>query len=403
MEYEEIIKQLLSSKSREEELIYAIELFKLDNNFKMILFEVSDGDINRIGIENFGLFKINGLNDYGKVYLFDKRTLKKMITEDDSGYQVILGNEFNIDLNIAQVITKFINERALDDDEENLIKYLRYKYPKVPINIMSFLQEQRFHFENGSNKKIFEILASISVFETVRHENLEAIPNVETGFSHADTWWRILMEKNSYSQEILDIKYYTIYSLLLKIIFLQMKFPSFSDHYVKRGELLDFVNNQLFVYLENELWFADQLFQNKKIATKIFNKANIHMNYAKIIKGIKNMTWDIFHVRLTEDLLEAETVNLNQDIVLPFFISQDRQLNNYINLNPIKKIVFSRNKMHLAREHNILSELSEKELNLFFSNSEKRLRKQKKLDLDYLINLSQKLENEILNLKELNK
>lgn len=77
MEYEEIIKQLLSSKSREEELIYAIELFKLDNNFKMILFEVSDGDINRIGIENFGLFKINGLNDYGKVYLFDKRTLKK--------------------------------------------------------------------------------------------------------------------------------------------------------------------------------------------------------------------------------------------------------------------------------------------------------------------------------------
>ncbi len=127
------------------------------------------------------------------------------------------------------------------------------------------------------------------------------------------------------------------------------------------------------------------------------------MNYAKIIKGIKNMTWDIFHVRLTEDLLEAETVNLNQDIVLPFFISQDRQLNNYINLNPIKKIVFSRNKMHLARDHNILSELSEKELNLFFSNSEKRLRKQKKLDLDYLINLSQKLENEILNLKELNK
>ncbi|AGY45682.1 hypothetical protein P620_08340 [Lactococcus lactis subsp. lactis KLDS 4.0325] len=126
MEYEEIIKQLLSSKSREEELIYAIELFKLDNNFKMILFEVSDGDINRIGIENFGLFKINGLDDYGKVYLFDKRTLKKMITEDDSGYQVILGNEFNIDLNIAQVITKFINERALDDDEENLIKYLIY-------------------------------------------------------------------------------------------------------------------------------------------------------------------------------------------------------------------------------------------------------------------------------------
>ncbi|MCT3124510.1 hypothetical protein EFO21_02635 [Lactococcus lactis] len=59
--------------------------------------------------------------------------------------------------------------------------------------------------------------------------------------------------------------------------------------------------------------------------------------------------------------------------------------------------------MHLARDHNILSELSEKELNLFFSNSEKRLRKQKKLDLDYLINLSQKLENEILNLKELNK
>ena len=48
MEYEEIIKQLLSSKSREEELIYAIELFKLDNNFKMILFEVSDGDIKNI-------------------------------------------------------------------------------------------------------------------------------------------------------------------------------------------------------------------------------------------------------------------------------------------------------------------------------------------------------------------
>ena len=115
------------------------------------------------------------------------------------------------------------------------------------------------------NKKYLKILRQvISVFETVRHENLEAIPNVETGFSHADTWWRILMEKNSYSQEILDIKYYTIYSLLLKIIFLQMKFPSSSDHYVKRGELLDFVNNQLFVYLENELWFADQLFQKQK-------------------------------------------------------------------------------------------------------------------------------------------
>ena len=112
---------------------------------------------------------------------------------------------------------------------------------------------------------------------------------------------------------------------------------------------------------------------------------------------VKNMAWDLFHIRLTELILEEDSILYNK-VVLPLFISEDKQLNNYIKFNPIKKIIFLKEKMYLARENNALEELTEEEYKLFIDKMSQRKSLQKKLSNDYLRKLSQELESDLLEL-----
>ena len=400
MDEENMIKSLLALPVGDpEEFYYILELIKRDNKFKMLVFAMEQGDINRIKSQHFdeSTFEINGLADYSKEFIFDE-SLVSSLANNKQRWSVPVGHQFNIDLNIGKLINTFINKkRPLVTGEQYIIDYLLKETPKVPINIMSFIQERKTHKQNIKDKSLYQVLLSIAQFEKMRELNLKEIPASNECISIADKWWGVVSKNDDDLQQVLDLRYLVLYNFLLKVVYLQIKFSKKKESSIKRNSLLEFINFKLFIYPENEFWYALNLFSGKEFAQKIFNKFSSNKTAEDNIKMVKNMAWDLFHIRLTELILEEDSILYNK-VVLPLFISEDKQLNNYIKFNPIKKIIFLKEKMYLARENNALEELTEEEYKLFIDKMSQRKSLQKKLSNDYLRKLSQELESDLLEL-----
>jgi hypothetical protein len=396
----EIIEYLMSLQIGDRnELICMQELIGLDNNSKMIIFAMDNGDKNRIESKQFeqSTFEINGLADYSKEFIFDK-LLFQVVNSDNQEWGIPIGHQFNIDLNIGKLINTFINQkRELNKKEQQVIDYLLKDVPKIPINVMSFIQERKTHKKNIEDKSLYQILLSIAQFEKMRELGFNEITNPNESISTADKWWRVVCAKNDDLQQDLDIRYFVLYNFLLKVVSLQIEYGKKKDFEKKKNFLIEFINNQLYIYPENEFWYALKLFSGEEFARQIFNKFSNNKSAEENINRIKNMAWDLFHIRLTEMILEEETISYNK-VVLPLFVSEDKQINNYIKFNPVKKIVFFKNKMYLSRENNALSELNEEEFINFSNGAFKRKENQRKLSIDYLKDLSCKLEAELKQL-----
>lgn len=400
MSENEIIEYLMSLQIGDRnEPICMQKLIALDNNFKMIIFAVDNGDKNRIKSKQFeqSTFEINGLADYSKEFIFNK-LLFQVVNSDNQEWGVPIGHQFNIDLNIGKLINTFINQkRELNKKEQQVIDYLLKDVPKIPINVMSFIQERKTHEKNIEDKSLYQILLSIAQFEKMRELGFNEITNPNESISTADKWWRVVCAKNDDLQQELDNGYFILYNFLLKVVSLQIKYGKKKDFEKKKNFLIEFINNQLFIYPENEFWYALKLFSGEEFARQIFNKFSNNKSAEENINKIKNMAWDLFHIRLTEMILEEETISYNK-VVLPLFVSEDKQINNYIKFNPVKKIVFFKNKMYLSRENSALSELNEEEFINFGKGAFKRKENQRKLSIDYLNDLSCKLEGELKQL-----
>lgn len=400
MNEEDMIKSLMALPVADSEgFKYILELIKRDKKFKMIVFSMEQGDMNRIKSQHVdeSTFEINGLSDYSKEFIFDE-SLVRSLANNEQTCRVPIGHQFNIDLNIGKLINTFINEtRSLRADEQFIIDYLLKETPKVPINVMSFIQERKTHKQNIEDKSLYQVLLSIAQFEKMRELNLKEIPDSNECISIADKWWGVVSKNNDDFQQGLNLKYLVLYNFLLKVVYLQIKYSKKKEASIKRNNLLEFINSKLFTYPENEFWYAFNLFSGKEFAQKIFNKFSSNKTAEDNIKMIKNMAWDLFHIRLTELILEEDSILYNK-VVLPLFISEDKQLNNYIKFNPIKKIIFFKEKMYLARENNALEELTEEEYNLFVDKISQRKSSQKKLSNDYLRRLSQELESDLLEI-----
>lgn len=382
-----------------EELIYVRELLKLDKNFKMVIFAMDIGDDNRLKPEAFeeSAYEINGLADYSKGFIFD-RSIIQVLSGIKETWGVPIAYQFNIDLNIGKLINTFINKnRAIKNGEQQVIDYLLKDGAHIPINVMSYIQERKTHKQNIKDKSLYQILLSIAQFEEMRRRGLKEIPNPSECYSIADKWWDVVCEDNDELQQVLSLKYLILYSFLLKVVSLQIKYRKKNEFEIKKNQLVEFINSQLFLYPENEFWYALKLFSGEKFAEKIFKKFSPNKTSKENIKNIKNMAWDLFHIRMTETLLEQDTL-LHNAVVLPAFITEDKELNNYIKFNPIEKIIFFKDKMFMVREKNALEELTEKEFFVLNNEEIKRKKRQKNLSIDYLKKLSQKLERDLVKI-----
>lgn len=117
--------------------------------------------------------------------------------------------------------------------------------------------------------------------------------------------------------------YYLIYATLLKMCYIQLKHKTRSLKQ-KMIELCDFMNDELCVMMQPELILAKHYFEQGQKCT-FFGK--IQRNNDKILENIKNMAWDLFHLRMLEQGC-AIRMNENADVNIPYFCTYDRRLLN---------------------------------------------------------------------------
>lgn len=92
-----------------------------------------------------------------------------------------------------------------------------------------------------------------------------------------------------------------IYALLLKAAIISFR----SKNGIRRKvtELMDFINNELGIFLERETVFCYWFLKNRNDdrIRKFFR--GVQLNSEKIIKTIQGMSWDLFHLRICFSIL----------------------------------------------------------------------------------------------------
>lgn len=131
--------------------------------------------------------------------------------------------------------------------------------------------------------------------------------------------------------------YMLCYLSLLKITHIQLN-QNHLSLYEKEHELLNFFNDKVFIMPDREINLGKLFFQyGTKI--KFFGKIQNGKNKDDMLKNLKNMAWDIFHIHLCYDNLIFSSANYI-DFVLPCFITYDKRLKDIEQIYKINKIAF---------------------------------------------------------------
>ncbi|MDO5558496.1 MAG: hypothetical protein Q4F95_02745 [Oscillospiraceae bacterium] len=126
-------------------------------------------------------------------------------------------------------------------------------------------------------------------------------------------------KKNTYITTVLVRLYNVIYCILLKIVYIQFRYNKLKD---KINLLCDFMNHDLCAIMIPELILAKHYFE-KGQKYRFFGK--IQKNRIDVLENLKNMAWDIFHLRMNER--ECLYFNKNKtDILIPYFYTYDKRL-----------------------------------------------------------------------------
>lgn len=105
----------------------------------------------------------------------------------------------------------------------------------------------------------------------------------------------------------------------------------------KMIELCDFMNVELCVMMQPELILAKYYFEQGQKCS-FFGK--IQKNNEKILDSIRNMAWDLFHLRMLE---EGCIIRMNNkaDANIPYFCTYDQRLLNVKDCYELKSIAIN--------------------------------------------------------------
>ena len=126
--------------------------------------------------------------------------------------------------------------------------------------------------------------------------------------------------KESKVIEWIKNEYYTCYALLLSICYIHFKFNKMKP-LQKLENFCLYMDKMLFLFREPFVEVALSFFVHKN-QYRFFKK--IQVNSKNILKDLKNMTWDIFHLWSLE--FACSTEDMGADLFVPYFYCFDKGL-----------------------------------------------------------------------------
>lgn len=224
-------------------------------------------------------------------------------------------------------------------------RYYRKKDISLPTDISTFVQllyNQNisvdyipYSMENllFSNKDSDSIYDTIYTFERLYYRANKSKSYCDEKTKQILTWYKKMRDKNG--SRFTDL-YNSVYIALLKMCYIQLTHPSLSVD-KKMENICEFMNSTVSQMLYPELILAHNFFQ-KGQRYNFFGK--IQKGRSDIIQSIKNMAWDLFHLRMLE--VDCGFKNHNEaNAVIPCFFTYDERLKNIRDCYALKGIAIN--------------------------------------------------------------
>lgn len=283
-----------------------------------------------------------------KIIALDEYIISEMKRKGTVDY--IIDYSISLDNNIVNYIRSFINNENKHPKEfDDIFKFLIQK--SVNVDSMPYMLENIKEVNDQSKiDPIYETLKCYEILKTVdekKYENDGVISSKcsiseinNNALKNLESMIEISRDKNP--RENLNLQK-ILYCILLKIVDVQIHYPNKSIEY-RLDKFLEFCDSILHTIFLRELVIAREYF--KKVNNlRFFGK--IQKNNNNKLSNLKNMSWDLFHIRQMETRVMMRPEG-NARYFFPAFLTNDLGLIEIIELFPIKAIGFSDNANELS-------------------------------------------------------
>lgn len=348
MAYDELTKrQVVGQIVNAGNLIEKISLFALHakglGDCSIFLFDEDCSNFSEdFANKKIGICEVRGLSDYTKTWVLNQSLLQETAV-------VRAGKTIDFDLNVLTYLDGLLRERQMNIDREEFCRYLNYlKENGFQCGIVSAL------LERVSTPVDLQRLAWM-IQSFVRFDGLDRVdadaPRAylpPRSYEWAEEIYR--QAEHQIQNTNPDVRQYDLlYCLVLKAFVLKNS-PGAMSAQEKTEELIRYSLDTLNCYLENELVLLSLYLKEDDRTKRAFKKLR---PCPDLLKKAANVTWDIFHLRILEQIMEADNSNDTKMFKLAYFGTADRGIVDVLEVNPLKAFAIIDGRMLPVYSRNI--------------------------------------------------
>ena len=355
-----------------EFLLSDCRIFLFDEKYSNFADSVKNKKIGKCGIF--------GIGDYTKTWILDSRHLSERSL-------VSVGKTIDFDLNIITYLNRIMTGRKINIDKNEFVKYLNYiKTEGFQIGITTALMER-------VRTKIDLNILSEMITSFVKLDNLSTInEKVENIYLSEKDYTRI---KQIYDMALAQVnenlEQFNIVCCCVMKAFLIKTYDNSLEKNKKVDMFIKYCLDVLNCYLEKEIVILSLYIMDDSSTHRVFKKIK---NNTDVIKNILNVVWDIYHIRLVEQIMLRDNMKNTKQVVLSYFGTADNGVIDAMQINPVKAFVIVNDYPISFHQININDICKNEELlESGYLNAGARVKKIKELNF---MQIRKQLENEIL-------
>ena len=355
-----------------EFLLSDCRIFLFDEKYSNFADSVKNKKIGKCGIF--------GIGDYTKTWILDSRHLSERSL-------VSVGKTIDFDLNIITYLNRIMTGRKINIDKNEFVKYLNYiKTEGFQIGITTALMER-------VRTKIDLNILSEMITSFVKLDNLSTInEKVENIYLSEKDYTRI---KQIYDMALAQVnenlEQFNIVCCCVMKAFLIKTYDNSLEKNKKVDMFIKYCLDVLNCYLEKEIVILSLYIMDDSSTHRVFKKIK---NNTDVIKNILNGVWDIYHIRLVEQIMLRDNMKNTKQVVLSYFGTADNGVIDAMQINPVKAFVIVNDYPISFHQININDICKNEELlESGYLNAGARVKKIKELNF---MQIRKQLENEIL-------
>lgn len=350
------------------------------NDCKIFLFDEKcsnfDDTTKNKKIGKYGIF---GIGDYTKTWILDSRHLL-------ARNFIRVGKTIDLDLNILTYLNKIMVGRKMNIDENEFLNYLSYlKNTGFQIGITIALMERM-------QTKIDLRILSEMITSFVKLENISIIDrNMGDIYLEENAYMRMKQIYDmTFNEKNKKLEQFNIICCCIMKAYLIKNYDS-SEKSKKVETFIKYCLYDLKCYLEAEIVILSLYIMDDNQIHKVFKKIKSN---ADVIKNILNVAWDIYHIRLVEQIMLSDNMGKTEQVMLSYFGTADNGIIDAMQINPVKAFVIIDDYSNSIRQNNINDICGNQELlDSIYSGAGERALTIKALDFEQIRN---NLEYEIL-------